>query len=118
VIDDDHTVLEVGRLILEEMGYTALCAETGEEAIEIVKNYDGDIAVSLLDIKLTDTEGAEVYHAIKNTRPDMKVLVCSGCSLEGPAQLIIDAGADGFIQKPFAREVLSDKLNELLKSAP
>jgi DNA-binding NarL/FixJ family response regulator len=54
-----------------------------------------------LDIKLPDMEGRKVYPLIMEARPDMKVLVCSGYSIHGPAQDILDAGAEGFIQKPF-----------------
>ena len=112
VIDDEQTEVDVSRLMLEEMGCHVLCAETGKKAIEITRTYEGDITISLLDIKLTDMEGTEIYHAIRDARPNMKVLVCSGYSLEGAAQEIIDAGAHGFIQKPFTFESLSTKLDE------
>ena len=114
VIEDEQTVMDVSRLMLEEMGYQILCAETGREAIAIAATFDGDIDLALLDIKLTDMDGSRIYHAITDARPNMKVLVCSGYSLEGPAQEIIDAGAHGFIQKPFTFAALSTKLNEVL----
>jgi len=43
-------------------------------------------------------------------RPEMKVLVCSGYALDGPVQEILDAGAEGFVQKPFSISALSEKL--------
>jgi DNA-binding NarL/FixJ family response regulator len=58
--------------------------------------------------------GNKIYRLIKEFRPDLKVLVFSGYSIEGPAQEILDAGAHGFIQKPVSVEVLSEKLKELL----
>ena len=48
-------------------------------------------------------------------RPDLKVIVCSGYSIHGSAQDIIDAGAEGFIQKPFSIAPLAEKLKEVLK---
>jgi len=48
-------------------------------------------------------------------RPDLKVIVCSGYSIHGPAQDIIDAGAEGFIQKPFLIAPFAEKLKEVLE---
>lgn len=47
-------------------------------------------------------------------RPDLKVLVCSGYTVDGAGQEILDAGAQAFIQKPFSFETLSEKLKEVL----
>ena len=49
-------------------------------------------------------------------RPNLKVLVCSGYSLSGSAQEIIDSGAQGFIQKTFSVGTLSEKLKVLLEA--
>jgi len=48
-------------------------------------------------------------------RPNLKVIVCSGYSIDSPAQGILDAGAQGFIQKPFTLEILAEKLKEVLE---
>jgi len=48
-------------------------------------------------------------------RPDLKVLVCSGYSIDGPAQAILDAGAEAFIQKPFSIAPFAEKLKEVLE---
>ena len=61
-------------------------------------------------------EAKYVYSEIKSSRPDLKVIIYSGYFLEEPAQKILDAGADGFIQKPFFLNELSRKINEVLKS--
>jgi len=48
-------------------------------------------------------------------RPDLKVIVFSGYSIEGPARKILDAGAQDFIQKPFSLATLSEKLKAVLE---
>ena len=67
-----------------------------------------------MDIKLPDTTGDKVYPAIMEARPGLKVIVCSGYSID-TAQTILDAGAQGFIQKPFSILSLSKKLKEVLE---
>ena len=57
--------------------------------------------------------GNQVYPLIMEARPDLKVIVCSGYSIDGPAQEILDAGAQAFIQKPFLIEDLAEKLKEV-----
>ena len=102
------------REILERLGYRALEAKTGREGIEIARTFDGRIDLALLDIKLPDMSGIQVYPLIMDARPDLKVVVCSGYSIDGPARKILDAGAEGFIQKPFLIAALADKLKEVL----
>jgi two-component system, cell cycle sensor histidine kinase and response regulator CckA len=114
VIEDEEPLVDLFRKILEKLGYRALLARTGKEAIELAKNFDGQIDLALLDIKLPDMDGDRVYPLIMEARPDLKVIVCSGYSIHGPAQDILDAGAEGFMQKPFSIAPFAEKLNEVL----
>ena len=114
VIEDEETVMNVIRDILDKLGYRMLEAKTGKEAIEIAETFDGQIDLALLDIKLPDIWGDVVYPLIMKARPKLKVIVCSGYSIDGPAQEILDAGAQDFIQKPFSVKELSQKLGEIL----
>jgi len=114
IIEDEEIVMDVTAAMLEKLGYNLLKAKTGKQALHISKNFDGHIDLALLDIKLPDMDGIKLHSLIKKACPDLKVIVCSGYPLDGPAQKIIDAGADDFIQKPFSFKILSDKLKRLL----
>ncbi|MBC8175932.1 MAG: response regulator [Desulfobacteraceae bacterium] len=115
VIEDEEPLVEIFRQILERLGYRVLLARTGKEAVELAKTFDGQIDLALLDIKLPDMDGGRVYPLIMESRPDMKTIVCSGYSIHGPAQAILDAGAEGFIQKPFSIAPFAEKLKEVLE---
>ena len=115
VIEDEKQLVDLFRQILERLGYRVLVAETGKEAVELAKTFDGQIDLALLDIKLPDMDGGRVYPLIMEARPDLKVIVCSGYSIHGPAQKILDAGAEGFIQKPFSIAPFAEKLKEVLE---
>ena len=114
VIEDEEPVMKVTRAILESLGYSVLEAKTGQEAIDVVKTFDGDIDLAMLDILLPDMSGNAIYPFLMDARPDLKVIVFSGYSIDGPAQAILDAGAQDFIQKPFAIAELSEKLKKIL----
>ena len=107
--------MDVIRSMLEKTGYRVLEARTGKEAADIAMTFDGDIDLAILDIKLPDMEGGGVYPLIMKARPNLKVVVCSGYSIDSPAREILDAGAQGFIQKPFSLAALSSKLKEILE---
>ena len=114
LIEDEENVMEVSRNMLERLGYRVIAAKTGKEAIDIATTYDGAMDLAILDIVLPDMWGNELYPLLKKARPHMKVIVCSGYSIDSPAQEILNAGAQGFIQKPFSLAPLSAKLKETL----
>jgi two-component system, cell cycle sensor histidine kinase and response regulator CckA len=60
-------------------------------------------------------EGGNLYPLIKQLRPDMKVIICSGYSLDVHVEQILKDGADGFLQKPFALKTIADKIKEVLE---
>ncbi len=117
LIEDDEIVVDVNQMLLERMGYQVLVAKTGEESIDIANTFERDIDIAILDIVLPDMGGKAAYPLLTKARPNMKVVVCSGYSIDGPAQEILNAGAQGFIQKPFTLKKLSEKLDEVLDRA-
>jgi CheY-like chemotaxis protein len=114
VVEDEAIVMDVDREMLKQLDYQTLEAKTGSEAITIVRENNAKIDLVLLDIKLPDMTGEEVYKRLTELRPELKVIVCSGYSIDGPAQKILKLGANGFIQKPFSIQNLSEKIRETL----
>ena len=115
IVEDEPDVMEITRETLKRIGYLVIEATTGKEAVQKALSFAGTIDVALLDIKLPDMGGAQVYPLLMEARPELKVLVFSGYAQDGPAQEILDAGANGFVQKPFSIAGLSEMLNEVLK---
>ncbi len=66
------------------------------------------------DIIMPHMNGREVFFAMREINPEVKVLLASGFSLDGEAQKIIDEGAACFIQKPFQITELLEKISETL----
>ena len=114
LVDDADMILDVGKEILEALGYTAFIARSGKEAIEIYENNKEKIDLIILDMIMPGMGGAETYDRLKEINPDSKVLLSSGYSINGQATEILKQGCDGFIQKPFNIEKLSRKIREIL----
>ncbi|MGA8281753.1 MAG: response regulator, partial [Desulfobacterales bacterium] len=116
VIEDEEMVLDVTCTMLQNLGYRVLAARSGEEALRIADSHDGQIDLALLDIILPDMGGKDIYPRLLASRPNLRVIVCSGYTLNGPAQEILKQGAQGFIQKPYTMAALSEKLSAILNS--
>jgi signal transduction histidine kinase/CheY-like chemotaxis protein len=114
VVDDEALVLDVAANMLEKLGYTALKAQSGSEAVDIFKAHKDEIKMVVLDIIMPDMGGREVYDQIKMINPDVKVLLASGYSVDGQAIELLERGCDGFMQKPFTVEELSGKIEQIL----
>ena len=113
VIDDEEKVRATIQSLIEKLGYRVLGAHSAKAALELIHVND-DIDLTLLDIKLPDMEGGNLFPLIKQERPEMKVIICSGYSLDTHVEQILRGGADGFLQKPFALKTIADKIKEVL----
>jgi CheY-like chemotaxis protein len=114
VVDDEEQIVKVCSRLLQKFGYQVLTAAGGKQAIEMVRQYGAKIALVLLDMTMPEMSGRQTFEALQKMRPGMKVLLSSGCSIEGQAQGLLDSGCNGFIQKPFEAVTLSVKLREIL----
>ena len=115
LVDDEDIIIEVGQEMLNLMGYQALVARSGKEAIKIYEKYKDKINLIILDMIMPDMGGGKTYDRIKEINPDIKVLLSSGYSIEGQATEILKRGCNGFIKKPFNIKELSHKIREILK---
>lgn len=113
IVEDEHLVMEVNRAIVEKLGYHVLEARTGEKAIKLAESYEGRIDFVLLDVILPDMDGSHIYPQLVEARPGIKVIVCSGFALDGPARQILESGAESFVQKPFTMAALSAVLKKI-----
>jgi len=115
IVDDEKSVLDVTKEILESLGYTVYSAENGEKAIKIYKEKKDEIHLILLDMIMPGLSGNETFDRIKEINPSAKVVLSTGYSLNIQAQRIMDKGCDGFLYKPFDMVQLSTKIHEVLK---
>jgi two-component system cell cycle sensor histidine kinase/response regulator CckA len=116
LIDDEHYILEVGRLMLKGLGYKILTANCGRAGIEIFTAHQSEIDMVVLDIIMPDIGGAEVFERIRRKAPHIKVLLSSGYNVDFQASDLLEKGCNGFIQKPFNLKQFSQIIREILDS--
>ena len=115
LVDDEEMILDIGKRMLERLGYTVHAADCGLKAIELYRQHKERIHIVVLDMVMPDMNGAETFDRIREINPQAKVLLSSGYSINGQATEILNRGCNGFIQKPFNLLELSQKLREILK---
>jgi len=99
IIEDQTVVREMLMHIIEDkLNYTVVAtASTGKEGVELALQHQPDILI--LDIKLPDISGVEVLYRLKNSYPEIKILVFSG-KIEGKiARCLVRDGVRGFVSK-------------------
>ena len=113
-VDDEKGIVEVGKLILQRLGYQVITAQGGHEAIEIFKQRKNEIDLVILDMIMPGMSGSDTFNVLKEHCPDVKIILSSGYSINGQAKSILERGCRGFIQKPFSMKELSTRLRQVL----
>jgi len=116
LVDDEQMVLDVGREMLQRLGFRVTTAGSGQEAVRLFEASSNGIDLVILDLIMPHMSGSETYDRIRKVDPEVKILLASGYSLDGHAKQILERGCDGFIQKPFNMEQLYKKITEVIKS--
>ena len=113
-VDDEETVLEVSRLMLQYLGYSVFEANGGNKALQVYEDNKDRIDLVVLDMIMPDMGGSDTFDRLRTINSEVKVLLSSGFSIDGQAEDILKRGCDGFIQKPFNLVELSQKIKEVL----
>jgi DNA-binding response OmpR family regulator len=112
--EDDTTLRNLARTVLEGHGYTVIEAADGQEAIDKLRLYQDRIQLLLVDVVMPKKNGKEVYEEAQRIKPGLKALFASGY----PADIIQKKGIleEGikFVSKPFAPQDLLRKIREVL----
>jgi nitrogen-specific signal transduction histidine kinase/CheY-like chemotaxis protein len=114
LVDDEVMILEVGTELLKGLGYQVVTAGSGHEAARMFEADGDSIDLVILDMIMPGISGSETFDRIRQVRPDAKIILSSGYSLDGHAADILNRGCSGFIQKPFDLVTLSRKIREVL----
>jgi len=115
LVDDDETVLGVGSLMIQKLGYKVLQATNGMEVFQIFQDNVNDICLVILDEKLPDEPGTDTCKRLKQFDPDVKVLHTSGLG-KSLGDDSFECGCDVFLFKPFRIKELANKLKEILEN--
>lgn len=113
VVEDDPMVCDLIRLTLEELGYQAQMARSGEQALE--RSVGQEFDVLLTDLVLPGAiNGLALAESLRQEHPGLKVLLMTGYGADVSESLM----GEWVLRKPFRRVELAAMLRDVLAKAP
>lgn len=117
LIDDSGTMRKIQRNVLASMGYNDIVeAEDGEDAIRKMKEHNFAIDLILCDWNMPKMDGITFVKKI-NAVPNLAKIPILMVTTEGEKSKVVEAvqaGARGFVVKPFTKELLSTRIKEII----
>lgn len=112
VIDDDPDIRNALQLVLKKAGYNPLLAESGQAAIELMKQNDHSAAVAaiLCDLEMPGMDGASVIAHFRTHYPMIPVVVLSGAAPTKFLDTVGQSGVGDWIRKPATNEAVLEKV--------
>ena len=116
LVDDEVMVLDMSQTLLERLGYRVITANSGMQAIDLVRQLDNQIDLVILDMIMPGMNGEQALESIRYMHPKMPVILASGYTLDYQFQEIINTESIKFIQKPYDIYGLCREIRKLLDS--
>ena len=112
VVEDEKTIAHFISTVLNNNGYEAMRARTGQEALSMVSSHCPDLII--LDLGLPDMDGMDL---LKNIRgwSNLPIVVVSARSHERDKVSALDAGADDYLTKPFGTAELLARVRTAIR---
>jgi CheY-like chemotaxis protein len=114
VVDDEEIITSFSRSALEPYGYSVLVARDGPEATRIFQERSADIGLVLLDVALPGMDGLETLERIREIRPDIRVIVCSGIGDQEVETHFAGKDIVAIFPKPYTSKQLARKVKECM----
>jgi len=111
VVDDDDRIRSLLMDTLSALGYQALGAKNGEEALTLLETEKLDLVIT--DVRMPKVNGLSLLKNIKHRNPLLPVLIITGYNFTYTKDQAMESGADGFLAKPFR----IGKIEELIRKA-
>ncbi len=117
IVDDEESMQELGRELLEEQGYKVVIASGGADAVALYSARAKEIAIVVLDLVMPGMDGGQTYLQLKKINPGIRAFFCTGYMPDEVITALLEEENLRAIQKPFdpqtfvrvVREVLDEK---------
>ncbi|MEI6208462.1 MAG: PAS domain S-box protein [Desulfuromonadales bacterium] len=115
LVDDELELQNIGATVLKSMGFKALTARDGCEALEIFcEHRRGDIDLILLDLIMPVMGGMDTYHELRKTDTTIPIVICSGYGVESVTHVINNDQHAGFVHKPYKPDELRNVIVSMM----
>jgi PAS domain S-box-containing protein len=117
LVEDEESLLDLMKILLENKGYRVLTAHNGMEAIQVYTQHKESIALVLTDIGLPKLGGKAVVATLAGINPRLDIIVASGFLAPHVKAELEQAGAKEFVHKPYMPAEIFMKIREVIDRA-
>ncbi|BAY07228.1 hybrid sensor histidine kinase/response regulator [Calothrix sp. NIES-2098] len=117
VVDDEDSIQEVTKTLLEDYNYKTISASNGVEAISVYTKYRDEISLVLMDIQMPSIDGLMAIRVIQQINPSVKIIAISGFSANSKLLEVNSIGVQAFLLKPYTINKLLETIQSVLKPA-
>ena len=114
LVDDEQIILDLGRDMLEDLGYDVLTAENGAVALDVFKSHRNEVVCIILDLTMPQLDGEQTFRELRRIDPQVRVIMSSGFNEQEVTRKFGGQGLAGFIKKPYKFVDLSQKLHQVI----
>ena len=114
VVDDERSIVKTMQQYLQGQGYKVLTAYSGEEALDLSNQYEGQIDLLITDCVMTGMSGPELAKSLVKKRPNLQCIFMSGYSMDRIELANTGVPNPSLLPKPFALSAVGEKLREQL----
>ncbi|MHA2169737.1 MAG: PAS domain-containing hybrid sensor histidine kinase/response regulator [Candidatus Kariarchaeaceae archaeon] len=114
VCDDEESILEVSKKMIQRLGFDVILASNGQEAVSKFKQFQNKIVAIVMDLTMPYMDGIQAYTEISAVDASIPVILSSGYNEQELTSQFSNLGFAAIIQKPFTFQDLSKKLFETL----
>jgi len=118
VVEDQSLVLELTKQILESQGFAVMTASDGSTGLEVFNAHPGRIRLLIADLNLPRLSGVELAASIRQSHPDLPVILISGYTGPVPPPEIALSPGMFFLAKPFTPDALTTSVQQALAHRP
>ena len=114
LVEDDASILKLGKRILEDQGYTVMTAGLPRDAVNLAKNHAGQIDLLITDVVMPEMNGRDLANELKQLHSSLKILFMSGYTADVIAHRGVLEEGVCFIPKPFSKKDFAVKVRSVL----
>lgn len=114
IVEDEESVRAFSARALAVTGYEVFEAGSGEEALEVLEEIDGELDLMISDVVMPEMDGPSLLVEVRKKYPDLKVIFVSGYAEESVRQGLADDRSVEFLPKPYSLDQINSKVKDVL----
>jgi CheY-like chemotaxis protein len=107
LVDDEEVVRDVGRAMLDTLGYEVLLAANGKEGVEVFRRNREKISMVILDLMMPVMDGKKAFEEIRRIDPRARVIISTGFSGDEDVDNLKEMGASAILPKPYSYDTMT-----------